>query len=174
MAGLVVPGIVTALIQQPAGAGMEPAWGPRPARSPDPDARSSGSSHSPSPAAVPKTSWNSSRLRTMLARNSGGLCGSMVRYCCSCSLRRLVRQQWPSSGTALRAVLDRGLAALADDVRLVADRQAAEVADVLADGEAAVDVLAGQVARLEGVVLLDQGLATSPRTPPCRRRSTSR
>ena len=74
--------------------------GPRPLR---PDAtmsgphqirtRCSGSSHRPSPSAVPKTSWNSSRLRTMLARNSGGLCGSMVRYCCSCSWRRLVRQQ---------------------------------------------------------------------------------
>ena len=28
-----------------------------------------------------KASWNSARLRTMLARNSGGLCGSVVRYC---------------------------------------------------------------------------------------------
>ena len=55
--------------------------------------RCSGSIHSPSPSAVPKTSWNSSRLRTMLARNSGGLCGSMVRYCWDCSRRRLVRQQ---------------------------------------------------------------------------------
>lgn len=55
--------------------------------------RSARSSQSPSPSAVPNASWNSSRLRTMLARNSGGECGSMVRYCCSCSLRRLVRQQ---------------------------------------------------------------------------------
>jgi hypothetical protein len=38
------------------------------------------------------------------------------------------------------------------------DGQAAEVADVLADGERAVDVLARQVARLEAVVLLDQRL----------------
>ena len=55
--------------------------------------RSSGSSQSPSDSLVSKALWNSSRLRTMLARNSGGLCGSMVRYCCSCSLRRFVRQQ---------------------------------------------------------------------------------
>ena len=55
--------------------------------------RSAGSSQRPSPSLVPKTSWNSSRLRTMLARNSGGLCGSIVRYWSSCSLRRLVRQQ---------------------------------------------------------------------------------
>ena len=52
------------------------------------------------------------------------------------------------------------LAALGDQVRLVADRQAAEVADVLADRQRAVDVLAGQAARLEAVVLLDQRLAT--------------
>ena len=55
--------------------------------------RSLGSSQRPSPAAVPNAWWNSSRFRTMLARNSGGECGSMVRYCCSCSVRRLVRQQ---------------------------------------------------------------------------------
>ena len=55
--------------------------------------RSAGSSQSPSPSWVPKVAWNSSRLRTMLARNSGGLCGSMVRYCWSSSRRRLVRQQ---------------------------------------------------------------------------------
>lgn len=55
--------------------------------------RSAGSSHRPSLSDVPNASWNSSRLRTMFARNSGGECGSIVRYCCSCSLRRLVRQQ---------------------------------------------------------------------------------
>src|SRR4051794_21082849 len=56
------------------------------------------------------------------------------------------------------ALLVRGVAALGDEVRLVPDRQAAEVANVLPDGERAVDVLAGQGARLEAVVLLDQRL----------------
>ena len=55
--------------------------------------RSSGSSQRPSASEVPNAVWNSSRLRTMLARNSGGLCGSMVRYWSAVSLRRLVRQQ---------------------------------------------------------------------------------
>ncbi len=53
--------------------------------------RWSGSSHSPSPSTVPNTSWNSSRLRAMLARRSGGEWGSTVRYCSACSRRRLVR-----------------------------------------------------------------------------------
>ena len=55
--------------------------------------RSSGASHRPSSSVVPNAWWNSSRLRTMLARNSAGLCGSMVSSWSSCSLRRLVRQQ---------------------------------------------------------------------------------
>ena len=61
---------------------------------------------------VPKASWNSSRLRTMLARNSGGLCGSMVRYCSACSLRRLVRQHvGPVEEQPLRAgAVDRSAA----------------------------------------------------------------
>ena len=59
---------------------------------PDPDPLRPGRATARRPRLVPKTSWNSSRLRTMLARNSGGLCGSMVRNCCSCSVRRLVRQ----------------------------------------------------------------------------------
>ena len=41
--------------------------------------RSSGSSQRPSPGLTSKASWNSARLRAMLARNSGGLCGSVVR-----------------------------------------------------------------------------------------------
>ena len=45
-----------------------------------------------------------------------------------------------------------------DGVGLVGDRQPAQVADVLPDGERAVDVLAGQRAWLEGVVLRDEGL----------------
>ena len=97
----------------------------------------------------------------MLARNSGGLCGSILRYCFDSSRRRLVRQQCAQlrkSRCRAGDVLDRRRRLLAerDQVRLVADGQAAEVADVLADGEAAVDVLAGQLARLERVVLLDQ------------------
>ena len=55
--------------------------------------RSSGSSHSPSASVVSNAVWNSSRLRTMFARNSAGLCGSTVSSWSSCSLRRLVRQQ---------------------------------------------------------------------------------
>src|SRR6478672_11103621 len=55
-------------------------------------------------------------------------------------------------------LLDGRLAALGDEVRRVADREATEVADVLTDGQRAVDVLAGEGARLEGVVLLDQRL----------------
>src|SRR5688572_31042634 len=40
-------------------------------------------------------------------------------------------------------VVDGGVATPADDVRLVPDREPPEVTDVLADGERAVDVLAG-------------------------------
>src|SRR4051794_31158634 len=47
---------------------------------------------------------------------------------------------------------------LGDEERRVGDRQPAQVADVLADGERAVDVLARERARLEAVVLLDERL----------------
>src|SRR3546814_681189 len=54
-------------------------------------------------------------------------------------------------------VNDRGLlASQRGVVRLVGDRQATEIADVLADRERTVDVLTGQ--RLEAVVLCDQRL----------------
>src|SRR5688572_27738106 len=59
----------------------------------------------------------------------------------------------------LLAVLDARVAVLADQEGLVADGESAEVSDVLADGEGAVDALAGQGARLEAVVLLDEGAA---------------
>src|SRR4051794_4457821 len=52
----------------------------------------------------------------------------------------------------LRGVLE------CDRVGLVGDGESAEVADVLADGQRAVDVLAGEVAGLECVVLRDQRL----------------
>ena len=55
-------------------------------------------------------------------------------------------------------LISKGGTAARDQVRRVADRQPAQVADVLADGELAVDVLARQGARLEGVVLRDEGL----------------
>ena len=93
----------------------------------------------------------------MLARNSGGLCGSMVRYAAParsgawCATVGPVHEQLRRSSTDARR-LGR------DHVRRVADGQAAEVADVLADGERAVDVLAGERARREAVVLLDQRL----------------
>src|SRR4029453_9108433 len=57
--------------------------------------RSFSSSHMASPSATSKASWNSSRLRTTLARNSGGEWGSMAsRRICSAS-RTTVRHTWP-------------------------------------------------------------------------------
>lgn len=57
--------------------------------------RSFGSSQRPSPGFTSNASTNSSRLRTMLARNSAGECGSVVSSWSICSRRRLVRQMCP-------------------------------------------------------------------------------
>ena len=48
-----------------------------------------------------------------------------------------------------------------DPVRLERDREAAEVADVLADGQRAVDVVLGQPGRGQRVVLVDQRLGAA-------------
>src|SRR4051812_27945905 len=55
-------------------------------------------------------------------------------------------------------VLDPDVTTAGDRVGHQRDRETAEVADVLADGQGAVDVLPGKGARLEPVVLLDQHL----------------
>ena len=120
--------------------------------------RCSGSSQSPSPSAVPNTSWNSSRLRTMLARNSGGLCGSMVRYCWSCSLAALGP---PAVGPVQEQPLP----------LLVGARRPCEIRYALwpmvrpprspmfsPTVSAPLTCSPGSVARLEAVVLLDQRL----------------
>ena len=54
--------------------------------------RSSGFSQRPSPGRVSKASWNSSRLRTTLARNSGGAWGSRAKYSRWSSSRSFIRQ----------------------------------------------------------------------------------
>ncbi len=99
---------------------------------------------------------------TPLQRNSGGECGSTASRRSASSLRAFVRHTCAQPKHALQAVQlveDRSLGALGGDpVRLERDRQAAQVADVLADRELAVDVVARQVLGLEVVVLLDERL----------------
>ena len=46
----------------------------------------------PSPSATPKASWNSSQLRTALARTSMGECGSMASSRLASSVRALPDQ----------------------------------------------------------------------------------
>ena len=89
-----------------------------------------------------------------------GCAGRSVSSCRSCSIRRLVRQQCAQfrNSACARSSTRRRSPPGEITYALWRDGQAAEVADVLADGERAVDVLAGQGARLEAVVLRDQRL----------------
>ena len=111
---------------------------------------------------MPKASWKASMLRTTaLQRNSGGECGSMASRRIASASRALVDQRHrPGQEEPLRAgqVVDRRQLRVAEGelVGHVGDRQAAEVADVLAQGELAVDVVARSVGRLQRVVLRDE------------------
>lgn len=105
--------------------------------------RCSLSNQSPSPGAVAKASWKSSRLRTVFARDSVGECVPVVSHCCFSSEQLVAKAAGPVHEEGAGAgQLSR--AANRDQVGPVGDIHAAEVADVLADRQRPVNELAGK------------------------------
>ncbi len=85
----------------------------------------------------------------MASRRSSSASRYLVRQTCAQPMKKRWSPVRPSRTGASAPSSD-------ERIRLVGDRQAAEVADVLADGQRTVDVLAGKLLRLEPVVLGDQ------------------
>lgn len=126
--------------------------------------RWSSSSHRASPGLTANASWNSLRLRTALPRTSWGECGSMASSRMASASRALPFQTWAQPmkkrcGPVKPSSLGHAALLGGDAVGGVADLQAAEVADVLADGQTAVDlVVVGQPGRRVAAELLDEPL----------------